>query len=426
MTSSKFLPLLPLLLVAALAVTTGCDGTASAPPQGPAAETGHGGDDGDHGHGGGDAHGDEDSAGHDGAGQERAGEDGHGHDEEEGHGEESAVRMDRETRERMGIVTATVERRALAKTVSAPGEVRLNAYRTAQVTPRIAAQVLARHARLGDVVRAGQPLVTLSSVEMAEAQGRLLVADREWRRVKKLGRKVVSEKRYVQAQVARQQAYAQVLGYGMAPRQIEALLATGDASRASGTFDLLAPQAGRVIRDEFVVGEMIEPGRVLFEIADERTLWVEARLAPEDAARVATGTPARVSVDGMAWLEGKVIQRHHTLDEATRTQAVRIEVDNRDDLLHPGQFVKVELETGRTDPVLAVPEGTVIFMEGRPTVFVLRGDEFEPRPVDAGPTRGGWRAVRSGLAGGETVVTQGAFLIKSLMLKSKMGEGHAH
>ena len=56
-----------------------------------------------------------------------------------------------------------------------------------------------------------------ANVAMAEAQGELLVADREWARVQKLGRKVVSETRFIAAQVKRQQAYARVLAYGMTP-----------------------------------------------------------------------------------------------------------------------------------------------------------------------------------------------------------------
>ena len=57
-----------------------------------------------------------------------------------------------------------------------PGEVVINAYRSARVTTRITAQVVARHVTLGNHVEPGQPLVTLSSVEMAEAQGMLIVA----------------------------------------------------------------------------------------------------------------------------------------------------------------------------------------------------------------------------------------------------------
>ncbi len=359
--------------------------------------------------------------------EEGHGENGH---EEAGHGEQheegGALEMDAARRDAQGIVTAPAARRALADVVTAPAEVVINAYRSAQVTPRIAAQVTARHVRLGDRVTTGQPLVTLSSVEMAEAQGQLLVADREWKRVRKLGRKVVSERRYIEAQVTRQQAYARVLAYGMTKAQIDTLLGQGDASRATGSFDLISPQDGTVISDAFIVGELAEPGEVLFEISDESVLWVEAKLNPEDAARVRIGAPARVSVDGRQWLEGRVVQRHHRLDETTRTQSVRIEVDNRTDRLHPGQFVQAAIQSGEAAPVVAVPKEAVVLFQGSPTVFRAEGDELHPQPVETGVTRAGYTEITAGLAEGEEIVVKGAFLIKSLLLKSQMGEGHGH
>ena len=356
------------------------------------------------------------------------GDEGHaeGGHEEGGHEEEGALEMDAARRAAQGVVTARAERRALADVITAPAEVVINLYRSAQVTPRIAAQVIARHARLGDSVTTGQPLVTLSSVEMAEAQGQLLVADREWKRVRKLGRKVVSERRYIEAQVTRQQAWARVLAYGMTRAQIKALLAEGDASRATGSFDLISPQDGTVISDNFIVGELAEPGTVLFEISDESVLWVEAKLNPEDATRVAIGAPARVKAGDGDWLQGKVVQRHHRLDETTRTQAIRIEVDNRDDRLHPGQFVEAAIQSGKAAPVVAVPTGAVVLFQGSPTVFKVEGDELHPQPVETGVTRAGYTEIKAGLAEGEEIVVKGAFLIKSLLLKSQMGEGHAH
>ena len=348
------------------------------------------------------------------------------HKEEGGHEEEGALKMTAAEREAQGIRTAQVASRALADAVTAPGEVRMNAYASAQVTPRIAAQVVARHARLGERVEPDEALITLSSVEMAAAQGALIEADREWNRVRKLGREVVSDKRYVAAQVARQQAYATVQAYGMTEAQIARLLADGDAARATGAFDLLSPQAGTVVRDDFVIGEVVEPGRVLFEVSDESSLWVEAQLRPEQAGVVTVGTSARVSRDGEHWLDGKVVQLHHRLDENTRTQGVRIEVANRDDELHPGEYVDVALETATTAVRLAVPEAAVLLMQGAPTVFKLEGDELHPQPVETGVTRGGWTEIRAGLTQGDEIVTQGAFLLKSLALKSQMGEGHGH
>ena len=100
-----------------------------------------------------------------------------------------------EQQEMAGVVVEVLQPRDIVNELRAPGEIQLNAYATSRVAPRIAAQVLERQARLGDSIEKGQALVMLSSVEMAQAQGDLQVAEREWRRVSKLGRDVVSEQR---------------------------------------------------------------------------------------------------------------------------------------------------------------------------------------------------------------------------------------
>lgn len=335
---------------------------------------------------------------------------------------DGSLKMDAATRQAQGIRSAQVKRHALSDLVRAPGEVSINIYHSAQVTPRISAQIIKRHALLGDEVTKGQRLVTLSSVEMADAQGALLVADREWRRVKGLGRKVVSERRYVASQVTRQQAYARVLAYGMRKAQISILLKQKDASMATGAFDLFSPQAGTIVDDNFIVGELAKPGRLLFEISDESILWVEAQLSPEDAVRIKRGAGASVSINGKTWIKGKVIRRHHRLNESTRTQSIRIEVANAGDILHPGQFVQTVVQTGNAAPVVAVEQSAVILMQGSPTVFKIKGDELLPQPVETGQTRSGFTEILAGLAVGDEVVIKGAFLLKSLALKSQIGD----
>ncbi len=340
--------------------------------------------------------------------------------------EETALKMTPAERRAQGIETEKVTRRALRDVVTAPGEVHRNAYRSAQVTPRVDAQIVARHARLGESVKQGQPLVTLSSVEVAGAQGDLIESDREWRRVKKLGRNVVSEKRYVAAQVARQRAYAAVRAYGMTKAQIEALLRSADASRATGEFDLFAPQDGIVISDAFVSGEFVARGRVLFELTDVKTPWVEAQLNPRDATRIAVGTPVRVSRDGRKWIDGRVVQLYYRLNPATRTRPVRIEVSNSDTIMPAGEYVDVALRTGDAAPLLAVPRDALVLMQGAQTVFKVEGDELHPQPVETGVTRAGWTEIRAGLAQGDEIVVKGVFLLKSLVLKSQMSESHGH
>ena len=350
-------------------------------------------------------------------------EDEHGHEEEES----SLVEMTAVEQTAAGITTSNAGQRGLSGLVKMPAEVVINAYQSASVTTRISAQVIARHVQLGDVVELGQSLVTLSSVDMAEAQGDYVISDREWQRVRGLGKAAVSERRYIEAEIARRQALSKILAYGMTADQAERLLASDAAALATGEFELFAPQQGTVLSDEFIVGELIDPGRVLFNISDETTLWVEASTVPSDLTEFEIGAPARIAHGENHWINGHVVQLHHQLDETTRRQGLRIEVDNTDDHLHPGQFVEAEISTGEGPKVLAVPSEAITLIKGVPTVFLLEKDlEFHPQAVETGMTSGGWTEIRGGLTDGEEIAITGVFHIKSLLLKSSLGEGHAH
>ncbi len=356
------------------------------------------------------------------------GEAGHGEEHgdkhgkaEAGHGDEhggSSVNLAQNLRDAADIKVTKIEKRLLGAEITAPGEVIVNKYQSTKITPRITAQVIKRHKKLGDHVQKNQSLVTLTSVDMAQAQGGLLVTNREWQRVKKLGKKVVSDRRYTEAKIDYQQAYAKVLAYGMSDSQIKALLKNSDAAHMSGVFDLVAQQQGTIISDDFVVGELIEPGRVLYEITNENVLWVEARISPQDASTVVVGAPARVRV-GKDWVQGKVVQIHHKLDEQTRTFPVRIEVSNESDLLHPGLFVDARIQTSNQEPVLAVPQEAVlrspdgdwiVFVEVEPGQYKLT--EIEKIRVS------GDQVIISGLKPDTRVVVQGAFFIQSELAKS--------
>ena len=75
------------------------------------------------------------------------------------------VKMDDAALKAAGIRVQVLQPSALSEELRAPGEVVDNAYGTTLITPRIEALVVRRHAKLGDEVRAGAPLVTLSSVD---------------------------------------------------------------------------------------------------------------------------------------------------------------------------------------------------------------------------------------------------------------------
>lgn len=328
----------------------------------------------------------------------------------------SSVRMGPADRDAAGVVLATLDAGDLTETLQAPGEVVDDAYGTTLVTPRVEALVVRRHARLGDDVDAGDPLVTMSSVEVARAQGALMIADQEWRRVQALGREAVSGRRYEEAEVAVQQARAAARAYG---------LPGTPTGRADGEFTLVAPHAGRLTEDAFVVGERIEPGRTLFRLVDESVVWVDATLPAEQARRVAVGGRADV-VLGSARLAGRVVQRAHRTSEDTRTARVRIEVANEGDRLHGGDYVEVFLAAGGGSAALSVPTSALVQLDGDIVVFREDGEWLRAAPVRTGAVVGERTIIGDGLATGDRIVVEGAYALKARLLKAQMGEGHGH
>ena len=343
--------------------------------------------------------------------------DGHGdeHEEEEAAG---PIRMTADAMQAAGIRVATLAPAVLRESLKAPGEVVDNAYGTTLITPRIDALVVRRHAKLGDEVAKSAPLVTLSSVEVANAQGALAIAEQEWKRVQALGREAISGRRYSEAEIAVAQARATAQAYG---------LPAGYTGTANGEFTLHAPHAGRLTEDAFVVGERIEPGRTLFRLVDESVVWVDATLPSETAARIAVGASARV-VLGPTTLNGKVLQRAHRTSEDTRNSRVRVEVENTNDALHGGDYVEVFLEAGEESaPQLSVPTAALLQIEGDNVVFRLGGDgTLVSVEVRAGAVVGDQTIVGDGLVAGDRIVVEGAYALKAMMLKAQLGEGHAH
>lgn len=348
------------------------------------------------------------------------------HGDEHGGEDENRVHLSEEQLRVAGIVVETLTAKIIPIEIEAPGEIKLNDYASSQVTPRIEGQITARLVKLGDHVKKGQPMVTLSSAPMAEAQAKAIVASMEWQRVKKLGTQVVSEQTLIESRINFQQSQAKLLAYGMTKQQIAEQLKGSSTSAADGSFTLLSPQDGTVIHDDFIIGKMIAAGDLLFKITDESTLWVEARVNPELVSGLVIGAPGRVRF-GNQWIDGKVIQAYHDLDKKTRTLGIRLEIPNPNDHLHPGQFVIARFQVGDSrETALTLPvEAVLRSPDGDWRVFVEeKTGEFEPKEVEI-VRKLPELIVIKGLAPGTRVVTKGAFFVQSELAKSGF-EVHNH
>jgi len=340
-----------------------------------------------------------------------------GHDEEGEGGQELILAA--ESLSAAGVRIEVLAPVVLSNSITVPAEIKENAYNSSIVTPRVPAIVVKRHKRLSETVEVGDPLVTLFSRDVADAEGELLVADREWRRVRRLGREVVSERRYLEAQVARQQAEAQLLSYGLGQDAVDAITSSKEPRAHSlGEFTLLAGQVGVIISDNFRDGELIEPGQKLFEIVDLDSVWVIARLEIDDANTV--------NVGGRAWVryengtqKGVVEQVRSTVDEETRTVDVRILASNLDRNLRPGQFVQAEVENGANgEPVLAVPSDALVRSPDGDWVIFEQDDDGGLKPVEVERQRviGEWTVIE-GIREGASIAVSGAFFLQSELAK---------
>jgi RND family efflux transporter MFP subunit len=355
--------------------------------------------------------------------QEKTEEDGHGHGAG-GHEEEaeSGVELSASQLSLADIKVTALTPRAVSFDVYAPGEIKANDYTGYLVSPRVDSVVLKRHVALGDHVEKNQALVTLFSETVADAQASYRIANAEWQRVQKLGRKAVGDKRYLEAQTSFEAGYGRLLAFGLSQNSIKLL--NGKSSKL-GQYTLTAATSGAVLSDDFRQGQRVESGDTLIELADEKTLWAEARLAPSAQLYIPVGSKARVKV-GDVFYPAKVTQKAHTIDPVTRTRIVRLQVDNIDHKLHPGLFADIYFSFSNAEMVLAVPEEALIRGgDGDWMVFVEENGEFSGKEIELGRSLSGNMREIIGIESGTKVVTQGAFYVSAEIAKGGF-DAHNH
>lgn len=337
----------------------------------------------------------------------------------------SEVRLSPASIAAAGITVGAVQRTAISGATVMPAEVQLDPTRTAHVAPLVDGRVSEVHAELGQEVNAGDVLATLISADVAElaaatadARARLAVAEAATDRLAPLGESGVASRRsLLEAESDRDRARAELAG--LSQRR------TAVGARGGQSVALVAPLGGVVVDLHAVVGETVETGSIVFTVADTRNLWAVAS-APEVSIReVRDGASATLRVEAFPGVSfpGEVTLLAPTLDEVTRTLDVRVELQPDPTMrLRPGMFGWIALGDANTS--LVVPESALARLDGADVVFIP-GDgegEFRVLPVALGRRTSGLAEVASGLAEGDSVVTSGAFTLKSELLRSRLAE----
>lgn len=346
------------------------------------------------------------------------------------------------------VETTLVEEMKGMKILRLTGQVQLDKTRVVDVVPTGGGQVKEVEKLLGEDVSKGDVLAIIHSADLGQAkaqflevQARLELATSEFEREKELyEKKISSEADYLSAlnEFKAAQAYyaaaeKRLLLFGFGSEQISSI----NKEKENGQFAELvirAPLDGTIIAQNITVGALVDTTEALYTIADLSNVWVWFDLYEKDLAELhslrSSGEKVTATVRVKAFeselFKGVVDLIGSEVDEHTRTIKVRVQVRNEEHKLKPGMFARAEISVPLKESITTVPSSAILTDDGKSFVFQhWKDDLWIRRDVQVGRVHGGLVEVLDGLPRGATVVSRGAFMLKSDILREKMGAGCA-
>lgn len=352
---------------------------------------------------------------------------------EEGHAEEAGtLHVTPDLKRDLRVSTAPATAKAGDERVTVLGEVRVHEDALASVAAPVSARVVRVLVQTGANVEPGAPLVELESADVGRARADLLSAraaslraDAVLARKRGLG-EVTSA---AEVETAEAEAAAATADLRAAEAALAALgVGVKLPEPVDGRFSLRSPTGGVVLSREATRGAVVDAEEVLFRVGDLGHLQVEAHAFERDAVRLRVGDHADIELSALPGeaFGASVARIGGEVSVESRTVPVWLELP-QDERLRPGMAATARLGVSATDgTVVAVPAAALQRLSGGWVVFVPAGaDEYQIRSVGRGRDLGAEVEILSGLAAGETVVVEGAFLLKAEAEKrAGGGEGH--
>lgn len=184
---------------------------------------------------------------------------------------------------------------------------------------------------------------------------------------------------------------------------------------------ITSPLSGTIVERNVSLGSAVEPNVTLFRIADLSELIVEGEVFESDVSKVKLEQDARVRPDAYPDMvfNGSISFLSSQIDPERRTMRVWVTVDNKEGILKPEFFAKVDLIVGSNSEVLAVPVDAIIDDGAEKFAFVKNGNQFIRQEVATGMSDDRFIEITDGLYPGDQVVTDGNRQIYTKWLFSK-------
>lgn len=317
---------------------------------------------------------------------------------------------------RARLAVAATDARAAAHEVVLPAMVEADPARTVNILPPLTGRLVELRVRLGDAVKRGQLLASVSAPDLAQAvsdaqkaRDALDLAQRALTRargVNEAGSNAAKDVEAAESAVAQQSAELR--------RSESRLRSLGATAATTGTLSITSPTSGTVTALNVAPGAVLNDATAaLLTVSNLDTVWVTVNVPENLVGTVRAGQEAVVT---LAAYPGRTFVARigfvgTVLDADTRRAKARIAFANADGLLKPNMYASARIALPESAQP-QVPSSALLMNNDAVSVFVeVAPWTFERRPVETGREDGEQVRVRSGLAAGERVVVRGGVLL---------------
>lgn len=341
-------------------------------------------------------------------------------------------------------------------------------YNEEDIYPRVTGRIVDMRVYPGDAVRAGQVVARLDSVELtsrtqeaqamlatavanrAQMQSDLVAAEQGVVQMEKELAMVDAERTYATSVAARterlfqsgavsrqewendramalsadakwaaaraklDQAHAMVAAARKKVEAADSMVAQNRAVARTAEIvrdyvNITTPTGGYVVKRLVAPGVLVQPGMAILKIAQLDRVRLQANVGEKDLPSIRVGSPVTVTLAGAggAPISARVSSVSPFVDPGARTAVVEAIIDNRDRKLLAGQYVMMQFTTGERANAVNVPRGAVARLGPTSTVWVISGEQVEPRKVTTGLEGADRVEIVTGLQAGERIVVRG-------------------
>ncbi len=366
-----------------------------------------------------------------------------------------------------GVDVELVERAPILEVITGSGEIVYDPTRQASLASRLPGTVWLVNKNLGDPVAKGELLAVIDAAAVGELKTTLLraLAERnlQQQNVARLyeARDAVAGSRILDAEAALSKAQADVLAadqslrnlglpvdvdslQGLSEEQVldqlrllgipESIRSQLDSqSVSSNLLPVRSPIEGVVVERSVAPGEVVDPARILFQVADVRQMWLTLNVPLENMNQLAIGQAVHFRADGSReTVVGKLDWISTSADRMTRMVQVRAVLDNPDGRLRNETFGTGEVVLRNESDAIVIPTGAshwegccqIVFVRDK-NYFVSpeSAKVFHVRSVRLGAVNANQTEVLSGVLPGEVIATAGSDVLRAQLLKNNLGAG---